>query len=225
MDRMIELLHDHAAASFDKQLHFGEQLPSEWNWTMDVEKGILTIKGSGIFGKKYRSPIQILGTESFESGTWLWSWANEASGIPERLLLDSKRLRALGEKENVAAFMHPKLQLEEGFADTILLLAAGYCRATAYFRGDYDSGRVFLLIKDSEFQRKIENPAHRVASVFPQVLEAVDLEDHKRAFRCYLRFYGFQIQEGQDSLKGKIGHEALTAKFDNQNRLVELATA
>ncbi|NJK81384.1 MAG: hypothetical protein HC914_16455 [Chloroflexaceae bacterium] len=45
------------------------------------------IKGVLPFGTDMAFQVQILGTAAEQPGTWLWGWANAASGIPDPLLL------------------------------------------------------------------------------------------------------------------------------------------
>ncbi|MEZ4668394.1 MAG: hypothetical protein R3E39_10805 [Anaerolineae bacterium] len=43
-------------------------------WATNLDTGTIT------FGGNYQFPIQVLGTESEQAGTWLW--ANDESNVP-----------------------------------------------------------------------------------------------------------------------------------------------
>ena len=70
-------LQNCAPFAFDRQLLFAE-LVADLPWAYDLQTGTLS------FGDSYQWHAEILGTESEESGTWLWAWANEGSDIPKQ---------------------------------------------------------------------------------------------------------------------------------------------
>ena len=87
-----ELLECYGAIALEKQLPFYNDVVQDRGWGVDMDRGTIT------FGDDYEFPMQILGTFSFSSQTWLWAWANEASQIPKNLLKDSLELKKYGEK-------------------------------------------------------------------------------------------------------------------------------
>ena len=70
----------HALSALDQQLHVIDVV-GEGSWQFDMGAGAVTFQA----GTAARTvPVQILGTESHGDHTWLWGWANAASGIPGR---------------------------------------------------------------------------------------------------------------------------------------------
>jgi hypothetical protein len=206
----------HAAASFDKQLHFAT-LVGELNWHLDLASGLLT------FADKYHWPAQILGTEAEDSQTWLWSWANEASQIPTRLQGAALMLRMLGQHHGIPELAEPQLPLDVVNGHTLSMIASGVCRADAYYRCPYDGGAAFVLIKDENFPRCTEPPLRRLTSVLPQAISSLDIPNHRLALTGYLEYYGLPFQqEGTEVVVRENGEAMLTATFDELNRLTKL---
>ena len=94
----LESLHlEHAASSFDKQAFLGRSIGAKHRWEFDLGTGTVT------FNRMLRYHVQILGTESKDDDTWLWAWANKASGLPARLIGHAEELRRLGQKNDIDA--------------------------------------------------------------------------------------------------------------------------
>src|SRR5205814_580991 len=75
------------------------------NWQFNMQAGRLTFTSQEDGRVQATCPIQVFGTTSSHSNTWLWSWANEESGIPEALLCGSKKINEQGRKDNVPLFL------------------------------------------------------------------------------------------------------------------------
>ena len=203
-------------ASFDRQ-HFLSELIGRDDWHFDLSSGLLS------FGSKHRWQIQLLGTASESSGTWLWAWANEASDIPVHLLVASLALKAYGEQHGIPELTTPQLPLDHVDGHTLALLASGICEANAYYRCPYEGGALFVLIMDENFPKCQDPPLQRIATVFPQAIASLDIPDHKLALTGYLDSYklGFE-QDGDKIVVKEDGEAVLTAMFDEQNRLTGL---
>jgi hypothetical protein len=139
-----ELFSRYIAVSFGKQLHLAELVGSS-NWHFDLSSGLLS------FGNEYRWQVQVLGSEAEESQTWLWAWANEASGIPTALLGSALTLRMLGESHGIAELVEPEVPFGEVNGHLLAMIGSGVCRADAYYRCPYQGGAAFVLIKDENF--------------------------------------------------------------------------
>ncbi|MBL8793997.1 MAG: hypothetical protein JNM56_08830 [Planctomycetia bacterium] len=206
----------YAAASFDKQLHLAE-LVGEEDWHFNMASGLLS------FGQHLHFQAQVLGTESYENNTWLWAWANEGSNIPEKLLVSSLAMKALGEEQQIAEFTTPMLQLGGIDGNTLATIAGGVCQADAYFRAPYQGGAAYLLIQCNAYPKNTEPPLARIASVFPQAIAAMEIPNHKLALAGYLGHYGLAGQDDAGKLVVKEdGQAVLVAAFDEQERLTKL---
>ena len=146
------LLTEYVVKSFSMQLHLIE-LVGHKGWKLSVPTGTLS------FGLGVHWNAQILGTESNETNTWLWAWANTASNLPPALIQASLQMKRLGEEQNIPELTQPQIPLTVEINGHVLsMIASGVCGADAYYRGPYDGGAAFLLIKDEKFPRNQEPP-------------------------------------------------------------------
>jgi hypothetical protein len=217
MSPLLERLFcQHIAASFDKQMHLGD-LVGDRSWRFNMHQGLLS------FGDDLQWQIQILGTESEGSQTWLWAWANEASGIPSNLLQAAQAIRELGERNGIQELIDAEVPLSQADGHSLAAIATGVLDSHAYYRGPYEGGAVFLLITDSSFRRASENPPLRIASNFCQVISSYPIASHREAFQAYLRYYALPSRaDGSEIVVEQDGTALLTAKFDRLDRLAKL---
>ena len=97
------------------QLNMSEIVTRNKKYKVDINKGIIS------FGfKKFK--IQVLGTESDESNTWLWGWANDI--FSEDSLKAAKELKDKGKELGLEQFFTDKLEITEQInGETISILA------------------------------------------------------------------------------------------------------
>nr|WP_162660490.1 DUF6882 domain-containing protein [Tuwongella immobilis] len=186
-------------------------------WHLNVYAGFLS------FDNRYRWHVQLLGTESLASGSWLWAWANTESKIPGHLLVASLALKAYGEQHGIPELTTPQLPLDQINGNTIGLLASSICEANAFYRCPYEGGALYVLIMDESFPKCTEPPLHQLATVFPQAIASLEIPDHRLALIGYLDHYelGYE-QDGEKVVVRENGEPVLTATFDEQNRLTNL---
>lgn len=221
LSRFVEMFHDHAAASLDKQLALGDML-GEHEWTFDMDAGRITFTGGRLLSKKRHTfAVQVLGTESEGTNTWLWAWANERTP-PAPLLHAANRMKAIGAKEGVPELADPHLDLGTLTGHHFAMVASGLLAANCYYRGSYEGGAVFLLIRDPSFPRPSSEPLARIASIFPQLISSMDIDDHKRSFLSYLKFYKLHVADEGAVVVGRAAAGRLSATFDEAHRLTEL---
>lgn len=211
----------HAGISFGKQLALGD-LISGHPWRVDLGAGWIR------FGNDYQFPIQIIGTESEISHTWLWAWANEQLiGQLEALdaiqLLDCvNHLRDYGADGAVAALITPELALDEIDGHMLAMLATGVCRADAYYRGPYEGGSAYFLLTNTALQ-DVQADLARVATVINQVISLYPVE-HSIMIGAYLEYQGFVVQDlGFKWVATRDEDDAImTVLFDEQGRMASL---
>jgi hypothetical protein len=139
-----------------------------------------------------------LGTESEKTKTWLWSWANSASDIPEKLMVSARRLRQQGERSGVKLLTTPQLKLSETDGHQLSMIATGLLDASAYYRGPYEGGAIFLLVDDPRIVRRIPATAKEMQRFFDEFTSRIDVADHEKAYRAFLDDvqWRFSIQDG-----------------------------
>lgn len=97
------------------QLQMVERVIRNKKYKVDINRGIIS------FGlKKYK--IQVLGTESNETNSWLWGWANDV--FPDHSLKVAKAIREKGKELNLEALYTEKFEITEQFnGNTISILS------------------------------------------------------------------------------------------------------
>ena len=202
--------------SLEKQISLSD-LVGVLGWSYDLATGELS------FGNQHHWHSQLLGTESQSSNTWLWAWANTESNIPAHLLVASLVLKAYGVQHGIPELTTPQLPLDQIDSHTLALFASGICEANAYYRCPYEGGALFVLIMDDNFPKCTDPPLQRIATVFPQAIASLEIPDHRLALAGYLDHYGLgHEQDGGKIVVKEDGEAALTATFDEQNRLTKL---
>ena len=131
--------------------------------------------------------------------------------------------RALGDFHQVPELTEPEVPLDRLDGHTACLIATGVCQADAYYRCPHDGGALFVLIQDETFPKCTDPPLARIASVFPQAIASLELQDHRLALAGYLQSYGLPLEEdGGRIVVRDCGEPVLTATFDGQRRLTNL---
>lgn len=215
MSKLSDLFDRHAAASWDKQQALAA-LVGKHSWQLDTDNGIIT------FNERLKFPVQILGSESKVSNSWLWAWANKVTPLPAKLLASANELRALGEREGIPELTQGQISLDKVDGHYLSLLASGVCEADCYYRGPYDNGAVFVLITAPQVGQSMDDSPAHLASMFSQVISNFEL-NHRSALRSYLQFKGYAVKVTPTGIAGKSsGGSELKATFDGAGRLAEL---
>ncbi len=223
-----ELFIRHGAASYDKQIYL-RAMHGQAGWGFDLNTGILA------FRRPHEAPLQlaveVLGTESEDTNSWLWAWANH--GVPPTLTASALALKQLGDAQGISEFSQAEQDIApEVNPQRIGLVAVGVLRASCFFRAPYPRGAMCLLIKDPKYKRSVTRPVRRVVRAFPLFLSRHFVADQRAAFMNYLQFYRLSVTEAGNrvmaagasprSIHGEGTPERLIAEFDDANRLISL---
>ncbi|HEU4329216.1 MAG TPA: hypothetical protein VFS21_39115 [Roseiflexaceae bacterium] len=215
METFLRLFEEHAAAVVERQLALGELL-GEHNWWLDLNAGTIS------FGERLVCPVQVLGTEAEADQTWLWAWANSMSNIPAPLLRAAEQLRALGEREAIRELSDRMVSLDHANGHMLATVAAGVCRADAYYRCPYEGGAAFVLLEVPELRGRLDASPQHLINVFVQVASTFPI-NHQRAFVLYFehRGYTLEAQAMQAEARSPAG-DLVHAEFDAAGRLTAL---
>ena len=214
---LTQLIAQHGAASWDKQVCLSDAI-GDGDWQLSMSEGQIT------FGGRQSFPMQVLGSEADGDGTWLWAWANMESNLPPALLQAAAQIRAFGERERVAEFVAPALNLEDADGHKLSMIACGVCGADAYYRGPYAGGAVFLLLTAPTLRRFADDTPMRFIRIFTEFISAFPC-DHRQALAAYAASKSFPIQAEADTeiVTLPAGAE-VRAEFDVQGRLVRFSS-
>ncbi|MGF1503843.1 MAG: hypothetical protein GYB64_09905 [Chloroflexi bacterium] len=198
MQPIERLFHEHIGLAYDKQVYLADSIGSQHRWQFDLVPGTVTFNGQLTFA------VQLLGTQSDEHNTWLWAWANDASGLPDRLLRAARDLKAYGEQHDIAELTTAELPISEMINGLRLAaVASGLCAAKCFYRGEYDGGALFLLVTDESFVRRVSDPVLRIERIFPEMLQQFSVADQKLAFAHYLRAYDLTVTHTGNTVRGE----------------------
>ncbi|RZJ94684.1 MAG: hypothetical protein EOO60_02490 [Hymenobacter sp.] len=177
MDDLRDLYTRHAALSLEKQLALGHVIGTR-NFAFDADAGTLS------FGNDLHFPMQLLGTVSRQSNTWLWAWASPQPPSPA-LLQAARQVRTLGEHLEVEELAEESVDLvtlaiaeleaaDPDFAPEPLdghylaMLATGVCQASAYYGADYGRGIAYVLLPHvPAIDAQLSDEPAKLAAVLP----------------------------------------------------------
>jgi len=78
-----------------------------------------------------------------------------------------------------------------------------------------------VTLKDSTINKTQTDTAHRILTVFPQVISQFEV-NHKMALKHYLTAKGYTLTETENSVTGTKKGISITGQFDNLSRLTNL---
>lgn len=208
-----ELLEQNAGLAFEKQMIFGELVGSS-GWKLDMGKGSISFED-------LEFPIQIIGSLSFSSNSWMWGWANTQSGMPDNLLIQSKQLKEIGEQKNIQELIEGQFNVDEGFEHKMGMVACGLFNSNSYYCANYGQGTLVVTIDDHRIPVVDNDKMEKVLTIFPQLINSVDL-DHRNAFVNYLIDRKFELNQSKNHIEGLKNDKLIVAEFDGMNRLTSL---
>jgi hypothetical protein len=209
-----ELLERYAALAHDKQNDV-YAIIGDNAWNVDMTAGSIT------FGSQLTFPIQVLGSFSHSSETWLWAWANEQSALPEALLTQARQLRAYGEQYDIDLLTVSTFDATPNDLHAIGSIASGMFGASGYYLANYGQGTLVVTFQSEQVDQVTKNDYARIPTVFPQVMSAFEMR-HRPAFIHYLTAKGYTVTETADTVTANVDSGTLIATFDDLERLTNL---
>lgn len=207
------LFEQYAGIGFEKQYSLAEVIGDN-DWNLDMDKGIIT------FGS-IEMPVQVLGTYSNHSATWLWAWANEASNIPLEVMEQANELKKLGEEYNIEFLTKDEYKIEPTDVHALGMIASGKFGSSAYYAGDFGDGIVLVTVESSLVDSLAYNEQARILDAFPQIISIFSI-NHRRTLKNYLEAKGYHISETEEGLNANKEGNIISASFDDSNRLTKI---
>ncbi len=215
MNDFISYFEQYALLSLEKQEKL-VRLIGEHTAELDLDSGKI------IFDNGLDLPFQALGTESDNTLTWLWAWAEEQTEIPENLLTSSLQLKEWGKREGIAEFVIPSVDLNRADGHVLSLIAAEINEASCYYRSSYEGGSVFVLIFSEAVDRQPPFALAGLSRQFTDLISRYEL-NHRNALVFYLCANNLSFNEKGPFVTAELATgERLTAEFDEQGRLKSL---
>lgn len=210
-----ELIERYGGIAMDKQLNFRDFIGNN-NWNINIANEEIS------FGTDNNFPIQVLGTFSYSSQTWLWAWANIKSGLSETIIKEALQLKEYGEENAIDLLRNETFDFSEEDLHLIGIIASGIHNSSGYYICDYGQGAMVVTIKDGKVDKMHEvDNHHRILMVFPQLISQFEM-NHNFALKNYLIAKGYTISDNEGNLSAIKDGETITAEFDELSRLTKL---
>ncbi len=215
---VAELLRTHGLRALDKQVHLSD-LFDQADWLLDQDAGTIT------FGGNVVCAAQVLGTQSDASRTWLWAWANPS--VPEAVRRDAELVRSFGERNGIEVFTDAEHRIDPSMSPEMLsLVASELTDADGYYRGPYEGGAVFVLVRlPGEAPRREPGDVRHVVRTLglSQLVLTVGLD--REAVEVYLASAGLEVLGEADEVAGRGPDGAsVTVRFDRLGRIRDVRT-
>jgi hypothetical protein len=170
--------------------------------------------------KRVVSPVQILGTQSEKTNTWLWAWANARSGIPARLISAAKDLRGFGDENKIEEFTKPTWGIDKWDGYAIASVASALLGVPGFHRAPYAGGAMFVLLLAPELKVPLKLPLLRFVMAVPE-LDYNLIAESTRAVGVFARRLGLKITAA-DPLEVVSGEGSVKVFFDGKGRFNRL---
>ena len=134
------------------QNNAGKYVVKNRNWSVDFGQGYIA------FGKdKY--PVQLIGSESDSSNSWMWGW-NNINNFPPQLITLANEMQDKGEEWSLDPLRIPQFDLDDIFnGHTLSIVACGLSKDDYfYYRGPHGGGAVFMAV--GNVPREVFRPAN-----------------------------------------------------------------
>lgn len=164
------------------------ELTGDSDWSVDFSAPSFTLKSDPSVSL---SP-SLLGTESEQRGSWIWSW-QELGHFPDEVVTAAVQAREAGESLGVQELTTDELVLSEGLARRLTLAAKAATGLFAHYPATAGGGvRAWLLVDGPQLELP-EPTVNRMGRVMAQALQTDTAVHHQRAVDSYARLRGAHI--------------------------------
>lgn len=207
----ISLLSLAAGTAISRQKKMGELVIGENGWNVDVKNRRIK------FGEN-EFDCGIIGSESYQSSTWLWGWANTESGVPEICFAPSRRAkRNLPECEE---FSTGKFMLDEVHTGhNLSMITVGISeKNVCYYRCPYDGGALFVQIEGLPEEIFAPISLDELAREYIEIIGSFYC-DHKLLAAGFLHQNGCSFEDGGSYISATDGGRTLRFDFEEADGL------
>ncbi|MEK6744114.1 MAG: DUF6882 domain-containing protein [Nitrospirota bacterium] len=215
MNKLISYFEKIALVTLEKQngliIRLGEHILE-----LDHDRGMAR------FNADIAYPFQLLGTESDNSLTWLWAWADEQPEVSEGLLRSARELKAWGAREGVTEFTTPAVDLNRADGSILSLIATGVCAASGYYRDPYDGGTLFILLYGADNGQPPVFDRMGLVHALSDLVSRYDF-DHRNTLLSYFTMKNLPFSDTGDTVNAELaGGERFVAMFDRAGRVITI---
>ncbi|MFH7002692.1 DUF6882 domain-containing protein [Flavobacterium bizetiae] len=210
-----DFLEKFGASALEKQRNLYD-ITGGLSWNVDMGKEEIT------FGDDLTFPMQVLGSFSHSSETWLWIWENKAGGYAESVMKQALLLKQYGEENNIDLLTVGKFDAVENDLHLIGMIAVEMFNGSGYYLGNYGQGTMVVTIKSDIIDKVESEELARILTVFPELISTFEIRNHKNAFTNYLTQKGYQLTLNGNEIKAEKNENVINAVFNENNLLTKL---
>lgn len=210
-----DFLEKFGALALEKQRNLYE-VTGGLSWNVDMGKEEI------IFGDQLTFPIQVLGSFSHSSETWLWLWENKAGGYAESVMQQALSLKKYGKENNIELLSVGKFDAVPNDLHLIGMVATTMFNASGYYLGNYGQGTMVVTIKSEKIDNIESEEFSRILTVFPELISTFEIQNHKNAFTNYLSQKGFELTVNGNEIKAQKNGKIINAVFNENDLLINL---
>ncbi|QGK74727.1 DUF6882 domain-containing protein [Flavobacterium sp. SLB02] len=210
-----DFLEKFGAIALEKQRNLYD-VTGGLSWNVDMNKEEIT------FGDDLTFPMQVLGSFSHSSQTWLWIWENKAGGYAESVMKQALLLKQYGQENNIDLLTVGKFDAVENDLHLIGMIAVEMFNGSGYYLGNYGQGTMVVTIKSDIIDQVESEELARILTVFPELISTFEIQNHKNAFTNYLSQKGYQLTVNGNEIKAEKNENVINAVFNEDNLLIKL---
>jgi len=143
-DRLLQDAHAYLSIQQDR-LRRDFDLNGWKKYHYDQETGLIKFSTNGEVG--FVADIQVVGSTSTKSGTWLWSWDNPS--IEPRVQTLSLEVKKYGQVNGFKRLVEPKWIGDENDGWEMTVVAAFLSQADGGYRFPGENGALFLVLQNA----------------------------------------------------------------------------
>ncbi len=117
---------------------------ARWDYEQKTERLVFSNPKDGPPDAQISLRIQMIGSLSTRSGTWMWAWHNPTTR--EALTKDAEAVRAFGVMHGIAELTTPLWKADEADGWTMTALAVHLCGAIGAYRAPADNTFIYLAL-------------------------------------------------------------------------------
>ena len=213
-----QLFDQNVMRSMDKQKAMVDVHPQQ-QWEFDKPNCKLSLLESGV-----TFHVQILGMEDLKNNVWHWGWSEAMEDFPDSGRVAAKKMQWLGKKYEIPELTAGTIPMDQISAQDISIIASGVLKASCYWAvGQEEQFSLYMLIMPDQIQLQPDcSPTHLTMNI-PQTIGAMEIHNHKRAIKSYLKDCGYVAQEAPGEIVAvHDGVPKISMSFDEMNRLTGL---
>ncbi|MCL1039380.1 hypothetical protein L2750_19850 [Shewanella submarina] len=186
-------------------------------WRINLEQGKLSFANGASFD------FDVLGSESFQSNTWVWSWANSSLGLNQADMTKAEAIRIAGEEHGMEYMTTPRFSLEYVKPHHIAMVSASMTGDLCYFVATHEHGALYLLLRGLPADMEMASE-ERIMMVIGEAIQDYPF-GHKEMVLPFLESQGYALSKLGDRINAVKDDVALALIFDGQERLQKIQSS